>query len=67
MTDEAKRDLLSVMDQLAECRERHGMRHVSMFITADGHGHAWECSNRLTGDDDVAKRYEPAGGNRTGP
>lgn len=65
MTDEAKKDLLAVMDQLAECRRRHGMGYVSMFILADGFGRASEFIGELE-TENVIKQYEPAGGNRTG-
>lgn len=65
MTDEAKKDLLAVMDQLAECWRRHRMGYVSMFILADGFGRASEFIGEL-GTNDVVKEYEPAGGNRTG-
>lgn len=59
MTDEAKKDLLAVMDQLEECREQHGLRRVSMFITADGWGCAWEYTNKPGSDNNVTKEYEP--------
>lgn len=65
MTDEAKKDLLAVMDQLAECRRRHGMGYVSMFILEDGCGHALDDSQHFP-DGRIWKQYEPAGGNRTG-
>lgn len=66
MTDEAKKDLLAVMDQLAECQRRHGMEYVSMSILVDGFGCAGEYTDKPGYIDEVAMQYEPAGGNRTG-
>lgn len=64
MTDEAKKDLLAVMDQLEECRRRHGMGPAGMFITNGEFGRAEEYGVEV-GIDSIEKQYEPAGGNRT--